>query len=172
MKRVIALLLSAAVILSADAVQNNTTTSTEEVNDSVIAYAKSFNDALLRANAQNKPVMFIIDRISCRWCEHFKRNTLSDPTVIKAINRDFVPYMTQASRNDYPADLRVPGTPGTWFLKPDGIPLFQPLMGSIDSENIVKAFAIVLEEYAKVQSASSAAVDINATQTAEEPKAD
>jgi thioredoxin-related protein len=50
----------------------------------------------------------------------------------------------------FPNDLYVGGTPATWFLKSDGEPLFEPVMGAVDTARFLKALDIVSDEYKKI----------------------
>jgi len=83
--------------------------------------------------------------------------TLKDPKVIEALNRDFVSVTSYSDENDYmPKDLWRPGTPSIWFLFPDGTPMYQPLPGYIEAENFLNALGIVKEEFDKADKARKA----------------
>lgn len=111
---------------------------------------KDYASALTKAKMTKKPVMYVVSSHNCRYCMILEKNTLNDPKVIDALNRDFVSSIAYLDGGDrVPRDLITGGTPTIWFLKPDGEPLFQPLMGAIDAENFVKALAIVRDEYKK-----------------------
>ncbi len=115
-----------------------------------VNWADDFRDGIKKAQAQNKPVLFVYSRHTCKYCVILDEDTLKNATVVKALNRDFVSIISYTDENDYtPRELLRPGTPTIWFLKPDGEPMFQPLMGAVDAENFVKALAVVKEEFDK-----------------------
>ena len=115
---------------------------------SEVNWAKDYKSGIKDATAQNKPVVFISSRHSCKWCVVLDDTTLKDPVVVKALNKDFISIIAYSDENDYmPRDLWRPGTPAIWFLLPDGEPMYQPLPGYIKSEQMLQALAIIKEEF-------------------------
>lgn len=113
-----------------------------------IRWAKDFESGIKEATKQNKPVLFVFSRHTCKYCVILEETTFKDAKVIEALNRDYVAIVSYTDENDYtPAELIRPGTPTLWFLLPNGEPMFQPLMGAVDAENFLKAVAIVKEEF-------------------------
>jgi len=118
---------------------------------SQINWAKDFKSGLEIAKTADKPVVFVFSRHTCRYCVILDETTLSDAKVAEALNKDFVSVISYTDENDYtPDELWRPGTPTIWFLLPNGEPMFQPLMGAVDSEDFLNALEIVKEEYVKV----------------------
>lgn len=115
-----------------------------------IKWEKDYTVALKQSKALNKPIMFIISNHNCHFCVQFDTTTLSSPKVIQKLNTDFVAAIAYTDENPIvPPDLYVGGTPATWFLKSDGEPLFEPLMGAIDAKRFLEALDIVTAEYKK-----------------------
>jgi thioredoxin-related protein len=113
-----------------------------------IHWAKDFASGITEATKQNKPVLFVFSRHSCKYCVILDETTFQDKKVIEALNRDYISIVSYTDENDYtPRELWRPGTPTLWFLNPKGEPMFQPLVGAIDSENFLKALAIVKEDF-------------------------
>lgn len=113
-----------------------------------IKWEKSYSVAITKAKAVKKPVMFIISNHNCRFCRVFESTTLKDPKVVQKLNDDFVNVVVYIDENPlYPHQLDVPGTPGTWFLKPDGEPMFQPVMGAIEPEVFLGALKTVKDDF-------------------------
>jgi len=113
-----------------------------------IHWAKDYKTGMEMAKKQNKPVMFLISRNTCKYCNMLKATTLKDKKVIKALNRDFIAIVSKLEKHDYiPDELRAPGLPTTWFLLPSGEPMFQPLMGMVDTKNYMVALAVVKETF-------------------------
>jgi len=119
---------------------------------SEVNWAKDYKSGIKDATAQNKPVVFISSRHSCKWCVVLDDTTLKDPVVVKALNKDFISIVVYSDESDYmPKDLWRPGTPAIWFLLPDGEPMYQPLPGYIKSAQMLQALAIIKEEFDNAQ---------------------
>lgn len=120
------------------------------VNAAAIKWDKEYATALKHAQALNKPMMFIISSHNCHFCVQFENTTLKDAKVVQKLNSDFVSSMVFIDEDPvFPRELSVGGTPGTWFLKSSGEPMFEPVMGAVDAETFLKALDIVKKEYAK-----------------------
>lgn len=115
-----------------------------------IKWEKDYTMALKQAKVENKPVMFIISNHNCHFCVQFESTALSDPKVIQKLNKEYIAAIVYVDENPiFPNNLYVGGTPATWFLKSDGEPLFEALMGAVDSTTFLKALDIVSDEYKK-----------------------
>jgi hypothetical protein len=115
-----------------------------------IKWEKDYGTAISKAKVANKPLMFIVSNHNCHYCVQFENSTLKDPKVIQKLNSDFVSAVAYIDENPiFPNQLNVPGTPGTWFLKQNGEPMFEPVMGAVGSEDFLKALDIVNAEYKK-----------------------
>ena len=78
-------------------------------------------DAFARANAEDRPILLSISAVWCHWCHVMDETTYSDPSVIEAINRRFVPVrVDNDKRPDINARYNMGGWPTTAFLTPDG----------------------------------------------------
>ncbi|MEA3521518.1 MAG: thioredoxin family protein [Campylobacterota bacterium] len=116
------------------------------VSAASIQWESNLKVAIAKGKRLNKPVMFLVNRDGCGWCDRFLAGTLSDPKVVATLNSNYVSVQGYTNRNTVPADLVTNGTPGTWFLK-DGEPMFQPMMGAQPATTYLEALSIVLDEY-------------------------
>ena len=117
-----------------------------------IHWAKDYAAAIAKAKKENKPVLLVSSRHTCKYCVLLEETTFQDKKVINELNKKFVSVISYSDENDYmPQELRRPGTPALWFLKPSGEPMFQPIMGAIDAEQFLDALSIVEKEFAKTQ---------------------
>ena len=113
-----------------------------------IKWEKDFKSGMKNAVEQQKPVLFVFSRHTCKYCVILDETTFQDERVAKALNRDFISIVSYTDENDFtPRELWRPGTPTLWFLYPDSYPMFQPIQGAIDAENFLNALAIVKEEF-------------------------
>jgi thioredoxin-related protein len=118
-----------------------------------VHWAKDFKSGIEQATKENKPVLFVFSRHTCKYCVILDETTFSDKRVVKGLDRDFVSIVSYSDENDYtPRELWRPGTPTIWFLMPDGEPMFKPLMGAVDPDGFLKAIAIVKKEFDKRES--------------------
>jgi len=113
---------------------------------SEILWEKNISAAIEKSAKEHKPLMVLVTKHGCKWCDVLKQKTLKDPKVVAALNAGFVSYEGVVDEGTVPPSLMTPGTPATWFIK-GRTPLFEPLMGAVDPENYLKALAIVQEEY-------------------------
>ena len=119
---------------------------------SEVKWAKDFNSGIAQAQKEHKPVLFIFSRHSCKYCVLLEETTLKDKRVVKALNRDFVSIISYEDDNDYtPQELWRPGTPTIWFLKDNGMPMFQPIAGALGANDFLEALAIVKGEFNKTK---------------------
>ena len=115
-----------------------------------IAWAKDFKSGIAQATKEHKPVLFVFSRHTCKYCVILEQTTFRDKNVINGLNRDFVSIIAYSDENDaMPRELWRPGTPTIWFLKSDGGPMFQPLMGAVGADDFLHAMAIVKDEFDK-----------------------
>ncbi|MEA1982432.1 MAG: DUF255 domain-containing protein [Campylobacterota bacterium] len=113
-----------------------------------IKWAKDFESGILQAQKENKPVLFVFSRHTCKYCVVLEKTTFSDANVIKGLNKDFVSIIAYSDENDaMPRELWRPGTPTIWFLKPNAEPMFQPLMGAVGKKNFLHAMSVVKKEF-------------------------
>lgn len=114
---------------------------------------RSFEDAVAKAQSLNRPIMLVVSGLDCRYCDMFDNETLSQPMVAKALNRDFVSVeLYPAQGQAMPPQFNTGSTPTIWFLTPDAQPMFAPLMGAVPEDEFLKALAIVHQAFTKSKS--------------------
>lgn len=113
-----------------------------------IAWEKDLNTARAKAKQVNKPVMFIISSHQCKYCVKLEKETLSDPVVIAALNRDFVSVVAYEDNGDYiPNELRTGGTPTIWFLDPNGKISLGYIPGAVPEADFMYALGHVMKKW-------------------------
>lgn len=113
-----------------------------------VKWEKDIAAAVERAAKEHKPLMVLVTKNGCRWCDVIKQKTLKTPKVVAVLNRDFISYEGVVDEGTVPPSLMTQGTPATWFIK-DKSPMFEPIMGAIESDDFLKALDIVKQEYKK-----------------------
>ena len=98
----------------------------------------------------NKPILFISSRHTCYYCNVLKESTLSNTKVVNDLNKNFISVISYSDDGDYlPRELWRPGTPAIWFLTPQGVPMYEPIMGVVQAQDFYNALQIVKDEYKK-----------------------
>ncbi len=129
-KSIVTLLVFAAVAFGAD-----------------LKWEKDLNGAVERAAKEKKPLMVVVTKYGCKWCDVLKQQTLKNPKVSAILNRDFVAFEAVMEEGTVPQSLMTAGTPATWFIK-GKTPMFEPVMGAIGVEDFLYALDEVKKEYA------------------------
>jgi thioredoxin-related protein len=113
-----------------------------------VKWEKEIGYAVERAVKEQKPLMVLVTKTGCKWCDVMKQKTLKDPKVTTILNRDFVLYEGVVDDGSVPPSLMTQGTPATWFIK-GKTPMFEPIMGAIERDDFLEALEIVKQEYKK-----------------------
>ena len=111
-----------------------------------VKWEKNLAAAVERGVKEKKPLMVVVTKHGCKWCEVLKKETLQNPKVAAVVNRDFVAYEAVMEEGTVPQSLMTPGTPATWFIK-GKTPMFEPVMGAIGVEDFLYALDTVKKEY-------------------------
>ncbi len=130
MKIVLGIAIGAAVLFGSD-----------------VRWEKDLASAVDRAGKEKKPLMVLVTKNGCKWCDVLKKETLRNAKVSAVLNRDFVSYEAVMEEGTVPKSLMTPGTPATWFIK-GKTPMFEPVMGAIGVEDFLYALDTVKKEYA------------------------
>ncbi len=113
-----------------------------------LKWEKEVGGAVERAIKEQKPLMVLVTKRGCKWCDVLKSKTLKDPKVTATLSRDFVLYEGVVDEGSVPPSLMSSGTPATWFIK-GKTPMFEPIMGAVERDDFLKALDIVKQEYKK-----------------------
>lgn len=113
-----------------------------------VKWEKDIASAVERALKEQKPLMVLVTKNGCRWCDVLKQNTLKNQKIVAILNRDFIAYEGVVDEGTVPPSLMTQGTPATWFIKGKS-PMFEPIMGAVESDDFLKALDVVKQEYKK-----------------------
>ncbi|MFT5662372.1 MAG: thioredoxin-related protein [Sulfurimonas sp.] len=117
-----------------------------------ISWEKDYESGVKRAMAENKPMFFIMSKTTCPPCIRLKNTTFKDERVVKMLDKHFVSVIAYVDKGDHvPRVLHAPYTPSLWFLKSNGEPRYEPLVGGVDAESFLKALDIVKKDFDKSQ---------------------
>ena len=84
-------------------------------------FCNDLKHAFEDAKAHHRNVMIVFDGAACIYCDYLKEDTLSDSTVQKEINDNYIILITQTSESpELTSQLNIYGTPTTVVLDEDG----------------------------------------------------
>ena len=121
----------------------------------------SYNEALLKAEKENKSILVFFYSDGCGWCDKMEREVYTNKEVKQLLADKFVSVKINASSNNKIVQngeeitekklatlFQVTGYPTTWFLenKDKGI---APLPGYIPAEQFVTVLKYIGEEWYK-----------------------
>ncbi|MFO7708602.1 MAG: DUF255 domain-containing protein [Desulfobacterales bacterium] len=81
----------------------------------------TYQAGMARSGMENKKVFLHFYADWCTYCVEMERKTFQNPTVIAALNRNFIPIRVDSDREkEISALFRVKGLPDSWFLAENG----------------------------------------------------
>ena len=87
---------------------------------SEIDWIHDYDDALKIAKQQNKDIYIFIGADKCRFCDLFKKNALSKKSVIKRLNREYIPVYLSRDQHKIPSNFATQGVPRHYFVSSSG----------------------------------------------------
>jgi thioredoxin-related protein len=81
-----------------------------------IAWNSSYDQALLKAKKEGKPVMVLITGETCRWCRKLESTTLQDEEIVARINASFQAVNVTKDKSVYPKNLSAKMVPMSYFI--------------------------------------------------------
>ncbi len=126
-------------------------------------------EALVRAQAEDKPILLSIGYASCHWCHVMAHECFEDPEVAAVMNRHFInvkvdreerPDLDQIYQSAHQLLARRPGGwPLTVFLTPDRVPFFAGTYFPKTPRYGLPGFIEVLEHIATAYHRERAAIE-------------
>ncbi|MDF1882112.1 DUF255 domain-containing protein [Sulfurimonas sp. MAG313] len=98
-------------------------------------WAKSYKEAMAIAKSENKNVMLLITTTTCRWCRKLESETLTNASVIKRMNKDYISVHVRRGDGTYPERFNAPGVPATYFINDKSQPIIKRVMGYWNAED-------------------------------------
>ena len=79
-----------------------------------------YDEALVKANKENKLVYVFIGTANCPFCNKLKETTLSDKEVMAALDKDFVYIYLSVDIDDIPEQFSMHFYPAHYFVDKKG----------------------------------------------------
>ena len=80
----------------------------------------NFNNALATAKKEHKMVYLFIGADNCKHCERFKKQTLSNKTLIEKMKKEYVLLFMSRDQHEIPDGFEKYGVPMHYFLTAEG----------------------------------------------------
>jgi len=80
----------------------------------------NYDKALETAKKEHKLVYFFIGADNCRHCDRFKKQTLSNPELIKKMKEEYVLLFMSRDQHKIPDGFEKYGVPMHYFLTAEG----------------------------------------------------
>lgn len=79
-------------------------------------WLNNYDEALAEAKKQEKGVYLFIGADECRWCDRFKKLTLSNQRAIDRLEEEYVLLYLSRDRHNIPKQFVTKGVPRHYFL--------------------------------------------------------
>lgn len=80
----------------------------------------NYNEALKAAKKEHKDVYLFVGADECRFCDRFKKLTLSKPEVIDKLQKKYILLYLSRDQHKIPKKFAIKGVPRHYFLTSDG----------------------------------------------------
>lgn len=114
-----------------------------------ITWNSSYDQALLKAKKEGKPLMVLITSEQCRWCRKLEATTLQDDEVVTRINTTFQAVNVIKDKSIYPKNLSAKMVPMSYFLDPKTGKVLYSIPGYWGAEDYNSILDDALRKYKK-----------------------
>ena len=90
------------------------------IHSAELNWLHDYNKALTQAKEENKDVYIFVGADVCKWCDKFKKMTLSKQHVIDRLEEEYVLLYMSRDRHDIPKHFTVRGVPRHYFVDKNG----------------------------------------------------
>ena len=132
------LILIALTVLLSGCLESPSGTSDAHDAKKKLIFGTELKPALKAAKEQNKPLFLYFRSDFCGYCRLFESETLSNKSVIKKLNEDFIMVSIDVYRQKNETMMfRVFGTPSLVFLNSEGTEI-KRIPGYIDTDTFLR----------------------------------
>lgn len=114
-----------------------------------ITWNSSYDQALLKAKKEGKPLMVLITSEQCRWCRKLESTTLQDDEIVSRINSAFQAVNVIKDKSIYPKNLSAKMVPMSYFLDPKTGKVLYSIPGYWGAEDYNSILDDALRKYKK-----------------------
>jgi len=109
----------------------------------------NYEEAFKIAKSENKAVFILFSTEYCRWCTKLKETTLTNPKLIKRLNKEFIVLFLDRDIDIYPSKYKVKAVPAIYFTDKNE-EVFTSMVGyHKDPQDFIKWFDYIKIELAQ-----------------------
>ncbi|MEN4045726.1 MULTISPECIES: thioredoxin family protein [Sulfurimonas] len=86
-----------------------------------MGFQRDYYAALAKAKKEQRPLMLVVTKAECPWCDRLEDRTFTNPTVHKRLNKEVVVVLVYKNfdEGEYPAEkFPAPFSPRIFFVDP------------------------------------------------------
>ena len=104
-------------------------------------YYKNYEQALIVAKAEKKPLMLIVVTSYCPWCRKFERKSLSSSKAKAYIVAHFVAVIVDRNKDAklFPAIYQTPRIPTVYYIDPQSEKAYWETVGYLNKSDLSEA---------------------------------
>lgn len=107
-------------------------------------FFRSYDQAILHAKKNNKPLMIVLSADYCPWCRKFERKTLSHPIIQQYLQANYICLIVDKTheKNMFPTHFSTQITPRIFFVEPIKQTIVHETAGYLKVEPFLKELDI------------------------------
>jgi len=114
-----------------------------------VTWNSGYDQALVKAKKENKPLMVLITREDCGWCRKLEATTLKDNAIVSRINSSFEAVNVTKEKSIYPKSLTAKMVPMSYFIDPRNGKVISSIPGYWEAEDYNSVLDEALRKYKK-----------------------
>jgi len=114
-----------------------------------IPWNSSYDQALLKAKKEGKPLMVLITSETCRWCRKLESTTLQDDEIASRITTSFQAVNVTKDKSIYPKNFTAKMVPMSYFIDPRNGKVLYSIPGFWGIEDYNSILDDALQKYKK-----------------------
>jgi len=111
-----------------------------------VAWLQDVEEAFLKAETENKPLMINFFSNTCPACDYLDSRTFSDQELGAFVNSNFVPLKSNVSESSLHNNYGVPALPTTLLADPSGTEMGR-IVGYVDAGRFYQEVQAILKRW-------------------------
>ncbi|WP_457748445.1 thioredoxin family protein [Sulfurimonas sp.] len=86
-----------------------------------MGFERNYHTALAKAKKEHRPLMLVVTKAECPWCDRLEDRTLTNAQVYKRLQKEVIVVLVYKNfdEGEYPAEkFPAPFSPRTFFIDP------------------------------------------------------
>ena len=112
---------------------------------------ENYKEALVKAKAQNKPLLAYLYMLNCHTCQYMDREVFSDVKVQSYLKKNYVVVHLYTNANSLPPELRVEMSPVFHFIDSQNGEMIESIVGGRNATRFLKLLKRSYHDYLQEQ---------------------